>query len=255
MRPKKEEAMGIMIVYTLAAATFMTGCMAQPKPATPVSYTFAYNIPKAAAQPLPVTIALVRPSFADPAAFAQSPHAREAGSAFVSSMKSDLEKMLVAKGFKVTGPYDSIDVMTFPEKKTADLTLTPVVDVRATEQVTNRSTDIGNPLFPYQAQEGVSVVSGWVSLVMLEPLTSEKIWIKRIEVSPMQEGFVWKYQLVQRGNQVVTHTLEDTRGNSVAAALSKVYPKVMQATWDYFHPDEVLLMKKQAEEARRLKRY
>ncbi len=240
-------------VLMLTILLFVAGCIAQPKPATPVSYAFAFNIPKAAAQPLPVTVALVRPSFADPAAFAQSPHAREAGSAFVSSMKADLEKMLVAKGFKVTGPYDSIDVMTFPEKKTADLTLTPIVDVRAAEQITNK-TGTGSVFFPYQA-DGVYVVSGWVSLVMLEPLTGEKIWIKRIEVSPVQQSFLWKYQLVQSGYQVSTHTIEDTRAHSVAAALSKIYPKVMQTTWDYFHPDEVLLMKKQAEEARRLKRY
>ena len=240
------------ITMTLLAGVL--GCAPPPaRQVTPVSYTFVYVPPSVTPKSLPVTIALVHPMYGDPAAFAQSSHARQAGSAFVSSMKTDLEKMLVAKGFKVTGPYENINVMTFPDKKSANLTLTPIVDVRATEQIT-KQTGTGSMFFPYTA-EGVCVVSGWVSLVMLEPLTGEKIWIKRIEVDSVQQPFVWKYQLVQSGGQLVTNSIDDTRGHATAAALSKIYPQVMQKAWDYFHPDEVLQMKKQAEEARQLKRY
>jgi len=172
-------------------------------------------------------------------------------------MRTDLEKILVAKGFKITGPFDSIDVMTFPDKKTANLTLTPMVDVRATQQVTKQTAAIG--IFPGEV-EGVYVVGGWISLVLLEPLTGEKIWIKKIEVNPVQEVFFWKYYATQRRNQAgqvmtETRTVEDTRGHAVAAALGKIYPEALQKAWDYLHPDEVMMVNQHAEEARKLKRY
>ncbi|MGH8069656.1 MAG: hypothetical protein ACRERE_31325 [Candidatus Entotheonellia bacterium] len=168
-------------------------------------------------------------------------------------MKADLDKMLVAKGFKVTGPYDSLDVMTFPDKQTATLTLTPIVDLRATQQPTNR-TGTGSPLFPAR-EEGVYVIGGWISLVMLEPLTGEKMWIKRIEVESFQEPYVHEYIVQQSRQQVIPRTVTDTRPHALAAALEKIYPEVMQKAWAYFHPEEVLQVKKQAEEARRLKRF
>ena len=242
------------VVHTVIVLGLLAACARAPaRQVAPVSYSFVYEPPNVAPKSLPVTIALVHPTYADPAAFASSPHARQAGSAFVSSMNADLEKMLVAKGFRVTGPYESINVMTFPDKKSANLTLTPIVDVRATEQITRR-TGTGSMFFPYRAQ-GVCVVSGWVSLVMLEPLTGEKIWIKKVQVSPVQEPFVWTYRLVRSRGQIMARTIEDTRGHALAATLNRIYPEVMQKSWDYFHPEEVLHMKQQAEEARKLKRY
>lgn len=53
----------------------------------------------------------------------------------------------------------------------------------------------------------------------------------------------------------VPRTVEDTRGHAVAAALGRIYPEALQKAWDYFHPDEVMMVKQQAEEARKLKRY
>jgi hypothetical protein len=168
-------------------------------------------------------------------------------------MKADLEKMLVAKGFKVTGPFDTLEVMTFPDKQTANLSLTPIVDVRATQQPTN-STGTGSALFP-RRDEGVFVVGGWISLIMLEPLTGEKMWIKKIDVDSLQEAYIHEYYVMQRGGQISPSTINDNRPNALAAALEKIYPDVMQKAWNYFHPDEVLQVKKQAEEARRLKRF
>lgn len=242
---------GVLVMIVL---TILVGCVMRPTSVTPGSYTFIYTPPQATSKPLPVTIALVRPSAADPAAFLQSPKTvQEAGNAFASSMKADLEKMLVAKGGKVTGPYDSVDVMTFPDKQTASLTLTPVIDVRASQQATDR-TGTGSPIFPAR-EEGVYVVSGWISLVMLEPLTGEKMWIKKIDIAPVQEPYVLEYVGQRSGPQVLRRVINDTRGNALAAALSKTYPEVMQKAWDYCHPDEVLQVKRQAEEARKLKRF
>ena len=171
----------------------------------------------------------------------------------MSSMKTDIEKILVAKGFKITGPFDKLDMMTYPQKQGANLTLTPVINVSAPGKIMSQS-GMGTILFPRQ-EEGVFVFSGWIALVMLEPLSGEKMWIKRIEVDPIEEPFRKKYYTVQSQGREQVRVVEDTQEQALASGLNRLYPKVMQQAWTYFHPDEIMNVKKQADEVRKLKRF
>jgi hypothetical protein len=242
-------------LFISIGALILTGCVPmQRAPVTPVSYSFVYAVPNTASRSQPVTIAVVRPSVADPTAFAKTPAPhQQIGNAFATSMKADLDKMLVAKGYKVTGPYESINDMTFPEKQAANLTLTPIMDLRVSQQPTSE-TGTGSPLFP-RKEAGMYVVGGWISLVLLEPLTGEKMWIKKIDVEPMQQPYLYEYVVQQYRGQLTFHPVSDNRPQALAAALEHVYPQAMAKAWDYFHPDEILQVKKQADEARRLKRF
>jgi hypothetical protein len=67
-----------------------------------------------------------------------------------------------------------------------EMNLTPVADIRTSQQITKRS-GTGSTIFPVQ-EEGVYVVSRWISLVLLEPLTGERIWIKKVEVNPFRKA-------------------------------------------------------------------
>lgn len=237
------------LAFPIAMAfTILVSCAQRP-----VTHTFVYSLPESTQKTGPVTIALVDPFNANPTAFTNTPYTYQVGWDFVNSMCADLEKMLVAKGITVTGPYENMNSMTFADKKNANLMLTPIVDVTTVEQVTRR-TGTGSTSSPNEVN-GVYVVSGSISLVMWEPLTEEKIWSKKIEVGSIKEPFVWKYELVQSNGQKVPRIIEDTRRDAVAAALSKIYPEVMQEAWRDLPPDEVMQMKQQAAEARRLKRY
>lgn len=202
---------------------------------------------------LPITIALVRPSSADPARIASaSKWVKEISDAFRSSMKTDLEKLLIAKGFKVTGPYETLDAMTFPEKKVANLTLTPIIDIRSESQITQNREAMS--IIPGH-QEGLFVVGGWVALTMLEPLSGEKMWLKRIEIESVSEPYAITYNLVTVGNQQRQNILSDTRPQALTMALNKIYPIIMQQAWTYFHPEEIMNINQQANEVRERKRY
>jgi hypothetical protein len=167
-------------------------------------------------------------------------------------MQTDLEKLLIAKGFTVTGPYPTIDVMTYPEKKGANLTLTPIVDISAEARITKRARG-----FAGGREDGVVTIGGSVSLSMLEPLSGEKMWLKRVEVEPVQEAFVITYADLFNNKFEVTgrKTLSDTSEQAVTLALNKIYPLVMQQAWTYFNPEEVMHIKKQADEVRARKVY
>lgn len=250
----------LVIVLPLLAALPL-GCATLPPPAEPVARAFFYTPPEQAKQLFPVTIALVRPRYENPTErmvaqiVGSDSWARETGGAFVNSLKTDLEKLLITKGFKVTGPYDSLDVMTFPEKKGANLTLTPIVEIRADDHVTSHKPAFtGEIIVTPGTVEGVFAVGGWVAFVMLEPLSGEKMWMKRIELEPVQERYSFTYT-APRGRGQVTRFYGDTRQQAFTRALNQIYPAVMQKAWTYFDSEEVLHVKQQAEEVRQLKRY
>lgn len=228
--------------------------VAAPPPAPPVARSFVYTPPEQAQQLLRITIALVRPSDADPTRLAGVPQwAKETASAFKSSMQTDLEKLLIAKGFTVTGPYATLEVMTYPEKKGANLTLTSIVDISSERKVTQQTEPVG-VLFPGR-QEGVLIMGGSVWLSMLEPLSGEKMWLKRVEIEPVQKPFVITYNVETRAGQQHKNILSDTSERAVTVVLNKIYPIVLQQAWTYFNPEEVMHIKKQADEVRERKRY
>ena len=49
--------------------------------------------------------------------------------------------------------------------------------------------------------------------------------------------------------------IQDTQEQAFVTALNRIYPKVMQQAWTYLHPDEIMHVKQQADEVRKLKIY
>lgn len=240
---------GVLLALTLALPL---GCV-PPPPAPPVAPSFTFTPPEQANKLLPITIALVHPAYADPARTAWNhPWARATGSAFASALHTDLQKSLIAKGFKVTGPYQDLNTMTFPEKKGAHLTLTPIVDIRAEPQVTHQ---VPPARFLLGKEEGILVVGGKIALVLLEPLSSERMWHKVVDVAAVQAPYVVTYAVTMRDGQQSTRIHQDTRPQALTTALNTIYPAVLQQAWTYFHPEEVLMIMKESEEARARKRY
>lgn len=245
---------GIASSFLVFMLMLLTGCATPPPPAPPVARSFTYTPPEQAKQLLPVTVALVRPTYDNPAAMAKAPSwAKMEGDAFVNSIKTDLEKILIAKGIKVTGPYDSLDIMTFPEKKGANLTLTPLVSINTDMKITNNEPGAGT-MFPGH-QAGIFVAGGSISLTMLEPMSGEKMWLKRIEIEPVSEPFEITYNsYVQNGRQH-QNILSDTRQQALTRALNRIYPIVLQQAWTYLNAEEIMSVNKQSIEARERKRY
>jgi hypothetical protein len=242
----------IRLLASVLAVTL--GCVAAPPPTPPVARSFVYTPPEQARQPLRITLALVRPSYLDAARLAREPQwAKDAAGAFTSSMQTDMEKLLIAKGFTVTGPYASLNDMTYPEKKGANLTLTPIVDISADARITGGTEAVG--AFFAGRKEGVITFGGRVVLKMLEPLSGEAMWLKGVDIEPVQEPFVVTYNIVTHKGQKRENILSDTSEQAVTVALNKIYPIVMQQAWTYFNPEEIMQIKKQADEVRARKVY
>jgi len=255
----------IIIIGILAVVGIMSACAPQQIVRLPVSpwgdkYFYSYEPPeKRATGSVKVTIAIVSPYFSEKATM--DPIYSKAAKGFAKSMAIDLDKIIIAKGLTITGPFENLDTMTYPDKKNANLTLTPVI------LINTQSRDISgwNNREDGGIMKTIEVkIDGWVVLEMREPLSSEKIWIKKIEVAEMAETteiIAEKVPVYRRPSDFIPigynagRILYDGRPDAMANMMKKMYPVIMQTCWKYIDAEEVLVLDEKAKEIRSLKRY
>lgn len=128
--------------------------------------------------------------------------------------------------------------------------MTPQIGIRATLPPTRiQGQDPG--ILGIGASNGLSVAegpctaSGFVSFVILEPLSGEKLWIKKVDVPSVQVDCSGK--AAAGDTQFLV--------NGYAHLLEQVYQAVMKKPWEYLSSEELAVLKKQAQELRTKKVY
>ena len=266
IRLGRKTSLLITLLGLVAAVAWMLACAASHRaveaPVPTDNYTFTrYEIPEIKPPAsVPVTVAVVNPSYANVAG-------KLGLSKFVKSFSdflgSSLDEIIVAKGMTAKGPYDSLDMITYPDKKGSDLTLTGKLFISPgtsepinTERVSVNSSgrNIQCDLLTFEATAEV-----WITLEMREPLSGEKMWVKKIDLgthtAEYQAAFALTY--TNRGRTVMRKrkALFDTREDTIAKLFDTLYPMIMETAWNYLNTDEMLMLKKTGEEIRKVKRY
>jgi hypothetical protein len=176
-------------------------------------------------------------------------------------MGVDLDKIIVAKGMTSVGPYPSLDDVTYPDKKNADITLAPKVFIVTQTKNGEWQLDFQTRGCPCRWRTFEMQISGWISYVMQEPLSGEKMWVKKLELESRTASGKEIVQALPRrqGNYVVGwdsgKLLFNGRTEAVADTLEALYPTIMGKAWTYIEPDEIVHLKEKTKEIRALKRY
>lgn len=194
---------------------------------------------------------------------------------FAGSAGEDIEAQLVAKGMTTKGPF-ALSEVTYPDKKGADLTVMihVIFDIQYTNQKYLReehfNTDKWGKVYSGNMSVGLKIY-----YYMLEPLSEEKMWIKKLdlgvqdfnyELAKEQEQYVSGNHFVSDGcgggyNQTDyawrdTETIiYDSRPKIFSDILKQSYPQVMKTAWNYFDTHEMLNLKMKSQEIRERKRY
>lgn len=157
---------------------------------------------------------------------------------FLAALTTATEQSLSSRGFKIAGPYGSIDDMTFPQKKQVELAMKIIVAVEVKPP---------RPNVNMSAWSGVSVevkgnceLAGYVALEAWEPLSAQKVWSKRVEMPAATED-------CSGGGQ--------NQENGMAKLYDNAFQQTMAKADDYFAPEEIELIRKQSQELREKKVY
>lgn len=278
----------IKLFALLAMAVMMAGCVATvpPKPLGRLPeakwgkiFSYSYKITGQKARPgsVPVTVVVVNPYYREEESILRSAGYSRVGKGFSASMGVDADKILIAKGMRTLGPYLTLDEVIYGHKKKAALTLAPKVFITAEVKYLGKPHTIkgstATQAVAYRSRRDFQMkIGGWVSFAMMEPLSGEKMWVKKLELDEKElTGFdLWgvtpvyskSYGLFGEvtgtyvsGYKSSNEILLDGKVEAVADYLKEMYPIIMGKFWTYLDSEEILQLKKQTEEIRKLKRY
>jgi len=282
---------GVRIVVVGALGLLVSGCapMTQgPPPSTPMptspwagGFVFQYATPPSDGRQFPVAIAVVNPYYKEEESAFLEPLYSKVGKGLSASMGSDFEKLLVAKGMTATGPFPALDEITYSEKKTAALVFAPRVFITTkVEQGQEwRNVRDGISALPdgrvvqMRAEKPFTMtVTGWVSFIMQEPLSGEKMWIKKLELDPVVVQGMDVYEAVEETTTTTDFFFGETtvstgkyhlgkevlyggKPDALASALAQLYPMIMEKFWRLVEPEEMVMLRDKGEEIRALKVY
>jgi neuraminyllactose-binding hemagglutinin len=240
----------VLLLVLAVGVLFIVGSAAKQKaPIQPPKFEFS---PPTTASPnsAKVTFALVNAHYSQHERWTTVPPFNT----FCQSLSTDFQEALAARGFTVRGPFDRYDEMTFPDKKNSDLVLQPDLDVSVS------STPRVVPLLVAKQLEADLIVRGRVTLSARESLTGERMWYKSIELDPVSlkcEGKTYPAdaQVPSSEGTPAAMLANQECAQMVGPVMEKYYAKVMDATWKYLEPEEMAMVKKQAEEIRTRKVY
>lgn len=256
-----------MLVGLVSVIGFIQACVTAP-PLTPLpssreSYAYSYDPPqKMRPASVRINVIVVNPFYREAeSAFADSTYAK-VGRGFAKSMGVDLDKIIVAKGMTAVGPYQTLDDVTYPDKKGADITLAPRVFLTTETKVGDTSQreyqGVGHMVKPFTMR-----ISGWVSYEMREPLSGQKLWVKKLDLEEKQVSDVEIHeavavrrdsygQVTQWGEGKLKYS---GRQEALANALRDYYPSIMEKAWIYLNTDEITDLKERSKEIRERKVY
>jgi hypothetical protein len=271
---KYRHPLGLLAVLLVWLGIFPACTAPNEAPPLPASawgerYAYSYNPPAQGSMPpgsVPVAVAVVNPSYRETDSALLNNLYSKVARGFTTSMGTDLDKILIAKGMTTTGPYPSLDEITYSEKKNAELTLAPKIFI---------STEVKyGDMHPSHRKEGLTMereftmsISGWVSFIMQEPISGEKMWIKKLELDPVQVAGIEIFEAVPRygnsgcgGPQIIGYTatekhLYQGQTEAMAGALKQLYPVIMNEFQRYLDSDEMAQLKEKGKEIRARKVY
>lgn len=287
----------IIALSLLTWAGFMLACVPPPDTTPPPPpkhlpasawgdrYSYRYDPPsQKKAASVPATIIVVNPFYRETDSTLANPTYSKVAKGFSSSMGVDTDKVLIAKGMTAKGPFAAEEEITYSDKKVSDLTIVPKVFLTADSRYTTKWLVEGNYLYDEQiidvmSREFEMKIGGWVSFVMQEPLSGQKMWIKRLELPdttvkgieyyraiPQYEtrvnydpGFLFVPPTKYEYKVLVGHNpgelIYDGKKEAIANAIKQMYPEIMSKLWTYVDTDEIISLKEKVKEIRELKRY
>jgi neuraminyllactose-binding hemagglutinin len=178
------------------------------------------------------------------------------------SMSLGFEDLMSKKGFIIGGKYETFDDMTYPERKSTYMALTPIINInidkKPTEQKRHRL---------YYSEKGEIQVSGELIIKMIEPLSKQMFISKRINLSDfnIRKPYIHEAQFKSKtsrgfgvGSMIsgtidkasAPSSLRDNTDKVLTEALNEFYQKAMPKIEKYISQEEILSLEKDVNSAK-----
>lgn len=153
------------------------------------------------------------------------------------AIAEDLPEILTTKGFSVRGPFDSYDLIPYADKKAIDFFLRPVVQTLV--------------LVPEVAESPIKV-DVKMRLELREIITRELMWSRTLTFTEFEVPLtsVLQSYTSDKGTIVNVAFAPEAIENITAKEMEKQYPVLMATIYTLIDPEEMTIIKKQAQEVK-----
>lgn len=273
------------IFFSVGSILFiLAGCATLPSPqpllrfpenSKDKSFLYSYDItgPKANPSSVPLTVIVVNTNYKEDESALRESNYYKVGKGFAMSMGVDADKAIIAKGMTTIGPCPSLDDITYADKKQASLTLVPKVFISLKVKylddwhLVEGSTSEEKHAYRF-SKTFLLTIGGWISFVLQEPFSGEKLWVKKLDLEEITIQEVEQCKALKQlttkpglfgkaidsGYTNTNEMIYDGKITVVADYIREIYPVIMNNFWAYLDPEEMLQLQKQTEEIRKLKR-
>lgn len=172
-----------------------------------------------------------------------------------------LTEIITRKGFKLKGPYEAFDDITYRDKKMIYLAIVPKMEINIGRTIQNRQN---HKL--YYHEDGIINMSGSLILSVDEPMTGQTFIKKRISLDNLniQEPYIFEKQTSYGDGSIIGKALDSLDADKVlqnnveaaqARALSKFYKNAMSKIETYLDREEMISFKEDILKLKGLKRF
>jgi hypothetical protein len=193
-----------------------------------------------------ITIALLNPVFI-------SKNINYAGSPwteFAKAMGNDIEDLLTAKGFKVRGPFNSMDEMVVPDKMNSDFVVQVTIDMNVLD---DRKFKTGMNLLgsglSYKVSSGNVTINPAIRMTFLSCFSAEKLSKKDLDIP--QTNFQYSGTQKWDGTNLpfVREFNQDVNlWNPFCKSLEEIYKESFDIMYKQFDKDEMAEISKVSKE-------
>lgn len=174
----------------------------------------------------------------------------------VSCFLTDEEqKILLSKGFTITDTFQSYNAMTFTQKRNTSALFYPEIAIEIEEK--SQLERISAPFYSKHEIKGRLQINAKVNIIMLEPLSGEKLWVKSIPVTGFDEPVTYKPEEYDRSALNSYTVPEDLAPIAVKIdnMITTISQDVLEATAKYVERHEFEFLNADIIRLKGIKRY
>lgn len=167
----------------------------------------------------------------------------------------EINKILLSKGFTITDHFQSYNHMTFTQKRNTSALFYPEIVINVEEKSQLERTRV---LFiKSDTIKGRMQIDASVNIVMLEPLSGEKIWVKSLPINDIDELVAYKpglYGGAQLNGFFVPEDLKPI-ADIIDDLFEEISMNVVNATENYVEKYEFEFLDEDIRRLKGIKRY
>lgn len=165
-------------------------------------------------------------------------------------LTQEMRKILIAKGFTVTDTFDSLNAMTFTQKRNTSALFTAFIKIEINEETLSE-------LLEYVPQRAFGNISSnsKLQIATIEPLSGEIVWLKNVPIRDTDNQLAYPYYASMNASEsMIPNELVGT-AESVDQLFIDTNNEIIAAVDKFVDVNEFMFLNTDIKKLKNIKRY